>query len=62
LPAAPRTRTPAILFFEFMLTDAQELLAIATISGEPEVRAPPEGFFDHVYRPAKSLDENQKVE
>jgi ABC-type Fe3+ transport system substrate-binding protein len=51
----------AILFFEFMLTDAQELLGDRDyFPASRKVRAPPEGFSITFIDPAKSLDENRK--
>jgi iron(III) transport system substrate-binding protein len=51
----------AILFFEFMLTDAQELLRDRDyFPASRKVRARPEGLALTFIDPAKSLDENQK--
>ena len=51
----------AILFFDFMLTDAQELLRDRDyFPASRKVRGRPEGFAITFIDPAKSLDENQK--
>jgi iron(III) transport system substrate-binding protein len=51
----------AILFYEFMLTDAQELLRGRDyFPASQKVRGRPEGFAITFIDPAKSLDENQK--
>jgi iron(III) transport system substrate-binding protein len=51
----------AILFYDFMLTDAQELLRDRDyFPASRKVRPPPDGFSISFIDPAKSLDENQK--
>jgi iron(III) transport system substrate-binding protein len=51
----------AILFYDFMLTDAQELLRDREyFPASRKVRPPPDGFSMTFIDPAKSLDENQK--